>query len=337
MNDHDLGLIHCHLYDPEPNVRRFLRDALTQLRLGRIDVHGSLDALRTAFRAGSPETQPDLLIADAADAESETLRLVHQLRHGRFPGNPFLGVIVTAFNPTKQLVSRVTNSGADALLVKPVSPRHIRERISALIDTPRRFVVTSDFIGPDRRRSPRDGGQIPLLEVPNTMRLKAAGMSTRVDIPRLIEKASAEVNGQKLLRLAFQAAFLVEFARPGLATRPAGQLAADHLLRVPAVLEDLVRRLPAPAAAHPAATAAERLAGRIERGRAGLAAGDAPPFDEAELAGLSALGLDVMAALTPDRGRDRMAGEVAAAVAAYRSRLETLARVRAGEGNAPAA
>ena len=66
-------------------------------------------------------------------------------------------------------------------------------------------------------------------------------------------------------------------------------------------------------------------------------AGDAPPFDEAELAGLSALGLDVMAALTPDRGRDRMAGEVAAAVAAYRSRLETLARMRAGEGNAPAA
>jgi CheY-like chemotaxis protein len=333
MPDHDLGQLHCYLYDPEPNVRRLLRDALGQLRIGRIDVYGRLDALREAFGSGTP----DLLVADAEDAASETLRLVHQLRHGQFAGNPFLGVIVTAFNPTKQLLSRVTNSGADALLVKPVSARQIQERVSALIDTPRRFVVTSDFIGPDRRRAPREGSQIPLLEVPNTMRLKATGIGGRVDIPRAIEAAYAEVNEQKLLRLAFQAAFLIEFARPGLAARPVGRLAVDHLLRVPAVLEDFVRRLPAPAGtapAHPAAAAANRVVERIEQGRAELEAGDEPPFDEAGLAGLSALGLDVMAALTPGRGRDRMAEEVAAAVAAYRSRLEMLARMRAGEGEA---
>lgn len=337
MPGHDLSQIHCCLYDPEPNVRRLLRDALGQLRLGRIDLYGNLDALRSALGEG----MPDLLIVDAEDASSATLPLIHGIRHGHFEGNPFLGVIVTAFSPTKQLLSRVTNSGADALLVKPVSPRQIQERVFGLIDTPRRFVVTSDFIGPDRRRAPREGTQIPLLEVPNTMRLKAlapsSGGDAGIDIRRAIAAAYAEVNEQKLLRLAFQAAFLIEFARPGLEARPAGQLALDHLLRVPAVLEDFIRRLPGRDGAlspHPAAGAAGRVIERIRRGRAGLEAGGTASFDPADLAGLSTLGLDVMAALTPGRGRDRMAEEVAAAVAAYRSRLEMLARMRA-EGGAP--
>ena len=134
-----------------------------------------MEDVRKAFQTGNP----DLLIADATSPETETFRLVQSVRHSVIGGNPFIGIIVTAFHPTKMLLAKVTNCGADALLVKPVAFRQIQDRINALIDQPRNFVVTADFVGPDRRKSPREGSPIPLLEVPNTLRMKATAASPR--------------------------------------------------------------------------------------------------------------------------------------------------------------
>jgi hypothetical protein len=276
-----------------------------------------------AFQGGNP----DLLIADATSSDSETFKLVQSVRHSVVGGNPFLGIIITAFSPTAALLTKVTNCGADALLVKPVAFRQIQDRINGLIDQPRNFVVTSDFIGPDRRKSPRDGSQIPLLEVPNTLRMKATSSFAKLNPHALIERSIRDINEHKLLRQAFQAAFLIEFAVPALSEGKADRMALDHLQRVGPVLEDIVRRLPSPIAGSRARVPdqAHSLIDAVEIARSQVLSDRAP----AEIDRLKEAALEIMQALTPDKDPASLAREVAAAASAYRARLTAMAEAKA--------
>jgi CheY-like chemotaxis protein len=322
MPDHDLSQIDCILFEPETNVRHLLRDALGRLRIQRTEVFGHMEDVRKALQSGNP----DLLIADATSPETENFRLVQSVRHSVVGGNPFIGIIVTAFNPTKTLLAKVTNCGADALLVKPVAFRQIQDRINALIDQPRNFVVTADFIGPDRRKSQRDGSQLPLLEVPNTLRMKATGSFAKANPHDLIERSIGEINEQKLLRQAFQAAFLIEFATPGLTADLSDRMAIEHLHRVGPVLEDLIRRLPAQAAGSRATIheQARSLSDAVEIARSQALSGKAPTAIDR----LKDAAQAIMQALSPDREASSLKREVESAASAYRARLTAMAEAK---------
>ncbi|WP_158045134.1 response regulator [Skermanella pratensis] len=326
MPEYDLNQVECILFEPEGNVRRLMRDALGHLRINRVQTFGHMEDVRKAFETGSP----DLLVADATGTDSETFKVVHAIRHSLLGANPFLAIVVTAFNPTKSLLARVTNCGADALLVKPLAPKQLHERITALVESPRNFVVTSDFIGPDRRKSPRESSQIPLIEVPNTLRLKATNAFGRTNPHELIERASADVNEQKLLRQAFQAAFLIEFATPGLSAMPVERIAVEHLTRVVPVLDDLIHRLPAHATGSrsTAADQARALIAAVEVAHAQTLSGMVPPG----LDRLKSSALEIISTLSPERPSDAPGREVAAAAAMYRSRLNEMAEAKAAEG-----
>jgi response regulator RpfG family c-di-GMP phosphodiesterase len=323
MPDNDLSQIDCVLFEPETNVWHLLRDALGRLRIQNLQVFGHMEDVRKAFQAGNP----DLLIADATSTDSETFKLAQSIRHSQVGINPFIGIIITAFHPTGALLAKVTNCGADSLLVKPVAFRQIKDRIDRLIEQPRNFVATSDFIGPDRRKSPRDGSSIPLLEVPNTLRMKAAGSFAKVNPHALIEASIRDINEQKLLRQAFQAAFLIEFALPALAEGKADRMAMDHLARVSPVLEDIVHRLPSPISGSRARIPdlSHCLADSVEIVRSQLLSGRAPP----ELDRLKESALEIMQALSPDKDPESLARDVASTAAAYRARLTAIAEAKA--------
>lgn len=323
MPENDLSQIDCVLFEPETNVRHLLRDALGRLRIQNLQVFGHMEDVRKAFQAGNP----DLLIADATSTDSDTFKLVQSIRHSQIGANPFIGIIITAFHPTGALLAKVTNCGADSLLVKPIAFRQIKDRIDRLIEQPRNFVVTSDFIGPDRRKSPRDGSSIPLLEVANTLRMKATSSFAKVNPQALIEAGIRDVNERKLLRQAFQAAFLIEFALPALAEGKADRMALDHLARVSPVLEDIVHRLPSPISGSRARIPdlSHCLADSVEIVRSQILSGRAPP----ELDRLKESALAIMQALSPDKDPESLARDVASAAAAYRARLTAMAEAKA--------
>jgi DNA-binding response OmpR family regulator len=323
MPENDLSQIDCVLFEPETNVRHLLRDALGRLRIQNLQVFGHMEDVRKAFQAGNP----DLLIADATSTDSETFKLVQSIRHSQIGANPFIGIIITAFHPTGALLAKVTNCGADSLLVKPVAFRQIKDRIDRLIEQPRNFVVTSDFIGPDRRKSPRDSSSIPLLEVANTLRMKATSSFAKVNPQALIEAGIRDINEQKLLRQAFQAAFLIEFALPALAEGKADRMALDHLARVSPVLEDIVHRLPSPISGSRARIPdlSHCLADSVEIVRSQILSGRAPP----ELDRLKESALEIMQALSPDKDAESLARDVASASSAYRARLTAMAEAKA--------
>jgi len=319
MPELDFRQIQVFLIDKETNTRRLMRGILTRLGIEKITEFNGVADVMGSFGT----TMPDLLIVDADPPDGEGLRFVNALRHSISIANPFICVIATTWQPTQAMMVRFAASGADDLIVKPFSAKQVQDRIVNLIDGRRKFVVTSDYLGPDRRKSPREGQQIPLIEVPNTLALKAHGTMDRNHIGEWIDQAQRRINEQKVIRHGFQAAFLVEFALPGLRQSPPEKRAADHLMRLHPLLEDLMRRLDGSDLRGQAETYAKALLLTIDRFKVDMER----PLEESSVLRRAAYGLAALTARRSDT--PAVEQEVAAAVTAYRNRLEQMVQAKA--------
>lgn len=328
MPDLDLRQVTGFLIDPELNTRRLLRSILSRIGLNTVqEFTSTFDAI-----GALAVSAPDFILVDADFGEGEGLRFVHALRHNQFSSNPFVGVVAMTWQPTPSLLVRFTGSGADDLLVKPFSTKKVHDRMYGLVEARKPFVVTSDYIGPDRRRTPRpDGAQVPLFTVPNTMRLKALGCHDRAGVADEVAACLLAVNAQKVVRQAFQIAFLVEFAIPGVTVNPPARLAAEHLLRVPVIMEDLLRRVPLGSDGRQTIVGHARS---IQRVLNAFVADPARPLGDS-VTGLrrSAMALAADAGGRTDIGAVEQ--DVAAAVAVYRSRLDAMAQAKAAAAPPP--
>ncbi|HYD29641.1 MAG TPA: response regulator [Azospirillaceae bacterium] len=325
MSEYDFSKVEAFVIDPQLNAQRLLRDVLARIDMKSCQnferVDDALAALRTAL--------VDLILVDAADTESDAFRLIRTIRHEAGTLNPFACIVVTTWAPTQPLLLKVANSGADDLIVKPVSPKQMQDRALTLIEQRKNFVVTSDFIGPDRRKGARASAAVPVVDVPNSLRLKALGQWDRLDPHEMIARASRQINQHKLSRNTVQMAFLVEFAIPGLIKSPPDRMALDHIGRIPSFFEDLLRRLPEGEGRAKMEAVGGSLTGLIERIRERTGQG----ADKTELMQMRNLAYGIMRAITPDRPQEAMVKEVADAVAAYRARLDQIA----AQKSAPAA
>lgn len=239
-----------------------------------VDVADHAPALEAVMR-----NAVDVMIIDVGLPGGDACSLISQLRHHKVGNNPFLITLVLVRAPTESVVKRVIDSGADDLLVEPVSPEVLIQRIQVLARGRKPFVVTHDYIGPDRRGSPRIGGEsVTLVEVPNPLRSKAVANSDAQSLQRLIDTAAVRVNQQKMERYAVQIRYLADhvtrhFTDGRLTAREPGVLAriVDDLRRMALIAEDLGQRMRGTRHAHVAALAlsligiTERIIGVIER------------------------------------------------------------------------
>ncbi|HYE51738.1 MAG TPA: response regulator [Azospirillaceae bacterium] len=320
MAEYEYGKLVVMLIDHEFNTRRLLRGILARYGIEKIHEYSS-----TVEATNALQTQtPDLIVVDADQKEGgDALKWVVQLRHNQLPASPFVPVVVLTWQPTQPLLVRFTGSGADDMLVKPFSQKQVSDRLQNLIEDRKKFVVTSDYVGPDRRRSPREGQQIPLVDVPNTLRLKAMGEYGKTDLNAEVEQALRAINMQKIVRHGFQIAFLAVFALPGLVADPPEKRAVDHLLRVTPVADDLLRRLPQGDIRGQAETYMKVLAAAVEAVRAD----PARPLEHPQAVHQAAIGLVALTSRRTDL--PAVEQEVMAAVTAYRNRLEQLAQAKA--------
>ena len=330
MTDYDFSLVDAAIIDTQLNTQRVLREVLARLGLKRAETYGSI---RDATEAATAAT-PDLILLDADGEEGEATRFIRRLRNEPDTRNPYACIVATTWQPTPLLLMRVTNAGADDLLVKPVSPKQVQDRLTTLIESRKKFVVTADYTGPDRRKSPREGAQVPLLDAPNTLRLKATNRWAHINARQLMAEANHFVNEQKLLRTSIQVAFLIEFAAPGLTAHPPDRMAVEHLARIPAFLDDLLRRLDDLGEPGPAESVAKSLKMMAERLRLQAESGGVA---SEELKSVRSLACELMRAMDSGRPLDAMVAEVSVAVTGYRSRLEQMAQAKADAAKAAAA
>jgi DNA-binding response OmpR family regulator len=192
------------VYDPVAANRTATRAALYTLGFRRIETVATLDDFLEAIR----RRPPDLALCEAQGADAQLCALIQELRQGGAGYNPFIVIIVTAWEKSTALVTRVVNSGADDLLLRPFSTTLLRQRIETHIERRKGFVVTSEYVGPDRRKDMSRPSNVELFEPPNSLKMKAKDHLTSEEATLRLDselKGARDVlNSEKLRRDAFQ-------------------------------------------------------------------------------------------------------------------------------------
>ena len=208
------------IYDPVPANRAATRAALYALGFRRTVNVSTLEAFVEAIQ----RNPPDIALCEADEGGEELCSTIQQLRQGGACANPFIVIIVTAWDKSSGLINRVVSSGADDLLLRPFSTSVLGSRIEAHIERRKGFVITTDYVGPDRRRDDGRPGSAEMFDPPNSLRMKAKEkLSTEVVTRRLegeLKQAREKLQCEKLRRDSFQICILwrlLQDQRPGAA------------------------------------------------------------------------------------------------------------------------
>ncbi len=181
--------------DSRANMSQALRNALVNEGYRDVQVFGRLAGLRDAMKG----SLADLLVLDVDLPGGDSLALVRDIRHSRIGRNPFLPVILLTWASDPDVVERAVSSGVDLILVKPLSAAQLFSRIDGLVADRKPFVVTADYVGPDRRGHPKQA-QAKLFSVPNTLKDKMEGRE--VDPEALSDQINVALQDMNASRLA---------------------------------------------------------------------------------------------------------------------------------------
>jgi len=143
----------------------------------------------------------DVFISDAYLVGEGTASIVTDLRQGNLGNDPFIPVIATTWEPTIEIVHELVSAGVDQMLTLPVSTNKISQTLTALIEKRKPFVVTSRYIDPDRRKTPRlEGQQVPQIKVPNVLRRKVTGDDGGISLDEVLQT----IRNQRVERFAYR-------------------------------------------------------------------------------------------------------------------------------------
>ncbi len=140
----------------------------------------------------------DVAILALEAADCGVLKLIDNIRHRRCGLDPFLPILLTAWDARLKSVRLVIDSGVDDMLLHPFSINQMRERIEGLINARKPFVVTEDYFGPDRRATSGIQADPSSIIVPNAL---LARTRNRPDVAPSSERIETAFSGLRRLKL----------------------------------------------------------------------------------------------------------------------------------------
>lgn len=298
------------VFDPVAVNRATTRTALGMLGFRQITATSVFEELAQLLRG----RVFDLMIADVTQETARSCGIIRTIREGQAGANPFMHVVLMAWKLEGDLVQRALNCGADDLVTRPFSVDFLGARIKAHAEARKQFVVTSDYIGPDRRRNKNSRpSTTALIDVPNTLFARAQEQQGAArplsELMDEIKDAGLKVDAERARRDAFQVAFLLRFLKDSLA---AVAPLENDLRRLELVVKDLTPRVHGPEA-----EAVTKHADAILEEAAGALLGENVAGRLTKMEESAAALLEV---LNPPRQRAELLEEVDAAVAAVKNR-----------------
>ena len=181
----------------------------------------------------------DMLVIDASFGDDRVPELVRQLRSNELECNPFISVLAVVHEPKMTLVHDLVNAGVDEIALAPLSASGVGERIEEMVERRKPFVVTSDYIGPDRRKSARKGQgvEVPLLEVPNIPKARKSGKVNTLQLEVTTRELLEDMNVQRVERLIDQLGWRLDRLEEETPWREAQSLNIDCLTHVGRIIE----------------------------------------------------------------------------------------------------
>ncbi len=201
------------IYDPVMQNLRATRYGLYEAGFRDIEGFSELSGLRNRLNDGPM----DLLVAEADDGGA-VFDLVRALRRGEVAENPFAVVFLTSWHSGPDTVKTALRSGADDIIARPFSTCFIETRVRAAVENRKQFVVTSDYLGPDRRQDEarESGMRMRMFTPPNTLKSAMRGDHAAMEARSTeIEMHKDLVRRERAVRLAVRIGVEAELAAEG--------------------------------------------------------------------------------------------------------------------------
>lgn len=266
------------------------------------------------FRGVVSAYDVDLAVVDAELEGSSIFRAIKQIREGTIGKNPFIVIVMTSWKQDKETVRQAIDAGVDDFLVQPLSDAKLMERVSMQIRYRRPFVVTHDYIGPDRRRDPTRESNAKRHHVPNTLAGKEVGQKPET-MENRIQQMRSHLNEERLKRLGFQIAFLTNLTVEAISQDLVTDDTKSLLLQMSAIARQAVLRLAgtdyemAGALCEQMGLVAESVARKLPK----------PPDREVRL--LSPVALAIVKAFHPADGEEQLTSQITEVVKKYKKRM----------------
>src|SRR4051812_6586279 len=127
-------------------ARKELQRVLTQAGVKLITASDNLPALVEAIG----KTAPDIIIL-GDDLDAKVFDFIRDIRHHKIGTNPFVLVTTLVAPDRVDAVKLALQSGTDDVIVRPLKEDQLMQRLRRVVVNRQSFVVTSDYLGPDRR------------------------------------------------------------------------------------------------------------------------------------------------------------------------------------------
>jgi DNA-binding response OmpR family regulator len=207
MADSDFSRASVLLFDPVHANQRTTRYALHEIGFRQIDTVASIGE----FRSMVSDLGPTLIVAESSATDADVFGLVRAVRRGELGNNPFAVILLTTWSRDTGHIRRAIECGADDVIVRPFSTKFAEERVKTLIHGRKQFIVTSDYIGPDRRKDTERNSDAQPVTVPNILKAMVENDQDALSTAAgWIQEAKETVRAERLRRLAMRIVVSVE-------------------------------------------------------------------------------------------------------------------------------
>jgi two-component system chemotaxis response regulator CheY len=144
LNLRDLVIV---IADPNSYTRRIIQGMLRSFGANKLlEVGHSADLLQVLIGQ-----KVDVMICDVELPSHGGLSLTRAIRRKKDNENRTIPIIMMTSDSRESTIKNSRDAGANMVITKPMSPKGLYDRLAWVAFTPRNFVDTPTYFGPDRR------------------------------------------------------------------------------------------------------------------------------------------------------------------------------------------
>jgi two-component system chemotaxis response regulator CheY len=144
INLHDLLIL---IADPNSYTRRIIQGMLRGFGANKLMEVGSTSTLLQALI----EQKIDALILDVGLVPPGGLTLTRAIRRKKENQNRTMPILIMTSDLREATIKHARDAGVNMVIAKPMSPKDLYDRLAWIAFSPRKFVDSESYFGPDRR------------------------------------------------------------------------------------------------------------------------------------------------------------------------------------------
>ncbi len=147
---YDFQNLEILIADDNEFMRRVIRSTLQGLGFQRDNMFEASNG-EEALKILEHKT-PDIIISDLNMEPLNGLELTRHIRNSEDSLLQFMPIMICTGHAEANYIISARDAGATEVVCKPISARALYEHIAMIIERPREFVRSANYVGPDRRR-----------------------------------------------------------------------------------------------------------------------------------------------------------------------------------------